>query len=182
METIPATLAFPGHVAALTDRARRMSSGSDYRPLLRNGIAAERDLPKSAAQQPQASGQIEDLETIFVDRRDAAAGSALVPASSSQGLDGTSPAPLLSPRGFSERVPPEWAVLLLGCALGLATGASVVLFNLAVSSLQLARPTSSQLVLLHFCPCLSVHANQRTAACKPGWHRLGECIVQLPVL
>ena len=41
-----------------------------------------------------------------------------------------------SPRSKSlyitERVPPEWALLLLGCAVGLATGGSVVIFNLAV--------------------------------------------------
>lgn len=34
---------------------------------------------------------------------------------------------------ITERVPPEWALLLLGCAVGLATGGSVVLFNLTVS-------------------------------------------------
>ena len=38
----------------------------------------------------------------------------------------------------SERVPPEWVLLLLGCLLGLSTGISVVLFNKGVCLLQIS--------------------------------------------
>eukprot|EP00850_Spirogloea_muscicola_P016253 SM000131S26683 [mRNA] locus=s131:76846:80771:+ [translate_table: standard] len=49
-------------------------------------------------------------------------------------LVSTSQAPALTRQvSIGERLPPEWALLLLGCALGLATGMSVVLFNLTVS-------------------------------------------------
>ncbi|GJP32874.1 hypothetical protein CLOM_g17467 [Closterium sp. NIES-68] len=86
-------------------------SANDYRPLLRNGAGGNGDSPLAAG------GDVE----LAADKIDA--GVMISPAS---------PTALVSPRSFSERVPPEWAVLLLGCALGLATGASVVLFNLAV--------------------------------------------------
>lgn len=38
----------------------------------------------------------------------------------------------------SERVPPEWVLLLLGCLLGLSSGISVVLFNKGVCLLQIS--------------------------------------------
>ncbi|CAI7793116.1 unnamed protein product [Closterium sp. NIES-53] len=88
-------------------------SANDYRPLLRNGAGGNNGVS------PLAGGDVE----LASDKIESAV--MVSPAS---------PTALLSPRSmnFSERVPPEWAVLLLGCALGLATGASVVLFNLAV--------------------------------------------------
>ena len=38
---------------------------------------------------------------------------------------------------WGDRAPPEWAVLVLGCTIGLCSGASVVLFNLTVRVISL---------------------------------------------
>lgn len=84
-------------------------ASSDYRPLLRNGAGSDGDL--SDVEAPEERKERE---------RDPGTPNASALA--------------LTPKNMSlsERVPPEWAVLLLGCALGLATGASVVLFNFTV--------------------------------------------------
>ena len=88
------------------NRLPQMAS-SDYRPLLRSTLSEERE--------PLQDGNLSDS---LEDGRELAHPSEMALTSKSMSL--------------TERVPPEWAVLLLGCALGLATGASVVLFNLAV--------------------------------------------------
>ena len=88
------------------NRGGQMAS-NDYRPLLRSNLSEEREPPQDA-----------NLSDPLEDGRELAHPSELALVSKSMSL--------------TERVPPEWAVLLLGCALGLATGASVVLFNLAV--------------------------------------------------
>ena len=104
---------------------------AEYRPL-RNGFASD-TVPTTtatgAATGIGALGSPEDVH-LLVDRSQSESDPHCHP-----GIPRVRSPPLLSPRaisGFAERVPPEWAVLLLGCALGLATGASVVLFNLAV--------------------------------------------------
>ena len=88
------------------NRVPQMAS-NDYRPLLRSTLSEERE--------PLQDGNLSDS---LEDGRELAHPSEMALTSKSM--------------SFTERVPPEWAVLLLGCALGLATGASVVLFNLAV--------------------------------------------------
>lgn len=44
---------------------------------------------------------------------------------------------LRKPNSIAERMPPEWAILLLGCVLGLSSGISVVVFNKGVCILQI---------------------------------------------
>ena len=88
------------------NRGGQMAS-NDYRPLLRSNLSEGREPPQDG-----------NLSDPLEDGRELAHPSELALISKSMSL--------------TERVPPEWAVLLLGCALGLATGASVVLFNLAV--------------------------------------------------
>eukprot|EP00850_Spirogloea_muscicola_P021205 SM000240S08622 [mRNA] locus=s240:19332:23393:- [translate_table: standard] len=83
-------------------------AASDYRPLLRGGAPASEAEP--------------------FDMEGGDGGGTTVP------LVSPSQAPALTRQvSIGERLPPEWALLLLGCALGLATGMSLVLFNLTVS-------------------------------------------------
>eukprot|EP00897_Mesotaenium_endlicherianum_P006455 jgi/Mesen1/5838/ME000297S05026 len=82
-------------------------AATEYRPLLRGGGG------------PPSDSEHSDIET----QEDSA----------TSGLPSTANGPAFGRvMSFTENVTPEWAVLLLGCALGLATGASVVLFNLSV--------------------------------------------------
>ena len=115
-----------------------MSSAADYNDraiLLRSN--SDDDLEHGPSQSPQTSLASDLLKRL--DRGLSASGRRLTVHHRVSSSPPSSPSPSHRPIAASDDslgdgAPPEWALLLIGCLLGVATGLFVAIFNRGVSS------------------------------------------------